>query len=74
MTQMDVVFTHLQRYKSISSKEAIKEYDITRLAAVIDRLERKGVAIGRQDCYTPTKYSKSTRYTRYYLIGEVDNG
>mgnify|MGYP003652771391 CR=1 FL=1 len=48
MTQMDIVKTHLKSYGSITPLEAQSNYNIWRLAAVINRLKNRGEAIKSQ--------------------------
>lgn len=45
MTQADIVLKHLKRKKTLTSITAFKHYSITRLAARVHELRRKGVKI-----------------------------
>lgn len=53
ITQVDVIREHLERFGSITSLEAIKKYDITRLSAVIYILvHRDGLKLRKERIYT----------------------
>lgn len=41
MTDSEIIMQHLEEHGSITSFEAIKEYNITRLAAVVHTLRHK---------------------------------
>ena len=46
MTDLDIIMQHLEEHGSITSFEAIKQYNITRLAAVVHtRRHTRGVDI-----------------------------
>ena len=47
MTQCEQVLEHIDKYGSISSLEAFREYNITRLAARIHDIEASGTKIER---------------------------
>lgn len=64
-TQKDQVIKHLKKFKSITSWEAIQEYGITRLSAVIYDLKDYGhliTTIMEKDEIT------KKRWARYVLI------
>lgn len=64
MTQKEQVLNYLREHGSITSQEAWKKYDITRLADVVFRLKKDG--------YDITTFEKRTRkgkrYAQYVLM------
>lgn len=62
ITQGQMVLNHLQQYGSITSWEAITDYRITRVGAVIYELKRRGHNITSKSETNNGKY-----YTRYIL-------
>lgn len=63
------VFRHLRHNGSITSWEAIREYGITRLSAVIFDLRREGWNITDEWEYTTNRYGEPTKFKRYKLKG-----
>ena len=61
------IFRHLRKYGSITSWEAIKEYGVTRLSAVIYDLRKQGWNIPDEWEYTTNRYGEQTRFKRYKL-------
>lgn len=71
MTQKEIVRAHLERYGKISSWEAIQNYHITRLAAVISLLRDDGCDILSVPQYTKDKNrSRGKKYVLYVLRKE----
>lgn len=68
-TQNDKVLNHCKMYGGITSYEAFAKYNITRLAARISDLERKGYHF-RHCPITRTVNGETKRYTKYELIEE----
>lgn len=68
MNQTEAVLAHLQKYKSITSWEAIKEYGATRLSDIIYRLRDRGYDIQNIWEETTNRFGTPTRYVRYVLI------
>lgn len=66
ITQEDIVLTHLREYGSITSIQAFKFHDITRLSAVIFNLREEGYDIPMT--WETSKNGK--RYGRYFLREE----
>ena len=66
VTHYDRVLNHLQRYGSITSWEAIKEYGITRLSAVIFEL-RKEYNITSTFEKSKNRYGDKISYAKYIL-------
>lgn len=61
------ILKHLRRCGSITSWEAIKEYGITRLSAVIFDLRQMGWNIPDEWEHTTNRYGEPTKFKRYYL-------
>ena len=72
MTQEDMVMDFIERKGSISSWEAIMELGITRLAAKIWKLNRKGYIFNRADVTKKNRYGKKVTYTVYSLVKGED--
>lgn len=68
-TQWKDVLGYLQMNEGISSMEAWDKFHITRLAAVIFVLRKRGYNIVSQDCTGKNEYGPYT-YTTYKLIKE----
>ena len=64
-TQEDAVLWHLQNKYTITSWEAIKEYGITRLAAHICNLRKKGEFIISEPKEITTKFGRKTIISKY---------
>ena len=64
--QHDAVLWHLNEHKSISSWEAIKEYGVTRLSAVIYDLRDEGYDIETEK-KTKNRFGNSVTYAIYKL-------
>ena len=65
MTQCEQVLNHIDQYGSITSLEAFREYNITRLAARIHDIEVSGTKIDRDTEVCENRYGEKVRYTRY---------
>lgn len=70
ITQDDRVLQHLQDNDGITSWEAIKEYGITRLSAVIFRLRKKHT-ITNEWVYARNRYNEPVKFVRYKLGQEI---
>jgi len=66
-TQKDEVLLHLQVLKTITSFEAIKEYNITRLADKIYTLRKDGYNISSELKKFTNKYGNVSSYSIYKL-------
>ena len=74
MSQKEIVLKHLKTYGNISSWEAIQNYHITRLAAVISLLRADGHDIDSIPQYTKDKNRKcGKKYVLYVLRKEHTN-
>lgn len=65
ISQRLVILKHLQQYGCISSWEAIKEYGITRLSAVIFDLRQMGYNIPDRWVSFINRYGEPTRFKEY---------
>lgn len=61
------ILRHLKHHGSITSWEAIKEYGVTRLSAVIFDLRQIGWNITDEWESTTNRYGEPTKFKRYYL-------
>lgn len=71
ITQDDRVLRHLKENNGITSWEAIKEYGITRLSAVIFRLRRSGLTIVNETIYARNRYNEPVHFVRYKLVPKI---
>ena len=69
-THQERIFLHLRLKGAISSLEAINEYGITRLAAVIFELRCKGNNIISERRTVTNRYGDDCQVAFYKLIGE----
>ena len=67
MTQDERILRHLKDYGSITSWEAITEYGITRISAVIHRLRKDGYKISTEYQTTKNRYGDKVSYGVYKL-------
>jgi hypothetical protein len=67
MSQNQKVLQHMQKWGSISSREAYECYGIMRLGARIDNLKHMGHKISAQMEQGENRYGERTRYARYRL-------
>lgn len=73
MTQTEKILRHLRKYGSITSWEAITEYRITRLGAIIFELRKDGYIIDSTLVVARNKDGEPIKYARYTLDREVNN-
>lgn len=69
-SQNQLILGHLQKYGSITSMDAFKKYDITRISARIYDLRERGYDI---QLTWETNPNTGTRYGRYVYIGGARN-
>jgi hypothetical protein len=69
ITQKEMILRHLQDYGSISSWEAIREYGVTRISAVIFNLKEDGCYFEEEWISTTNRYGNPTSYKKYILKG-----
>lgn len=68
MTQLQTVMIHLKRRGSITAWQAINEYNITRLSAIVFKLKRDlNIDIDSTLVTTTTKKGDTKRHTVYTL-------
>lgn len=67
MTYKQTIYEHLQRYGSISNREAANRYDIYCLQERIRDLRKDGVPIVSE----PKKSKTGKKYTMYHLVKEA---
>lgn len=65
VTQRMIVYKHLKRHGSITSWEAIKEYGITRLSAVIFDLRNNGIDITDKWFVFTNRFGEQSRFKMY---------
>ena len=66
-TARDRVLEHLEKYKTITSWEAIQNYGITRLSEYIRQLRLDGYMIASNWTVTLNRYGDKVRYVIYEL-------
>lgn len=69
ITQCERIIRHLNDYGSISSREAMLEYGIMRLASRINDLKRKGYIISVEFKTGKNRYGETTHFAVYRLGG-----
>ena len=67
MTQDERILRHLKDYGSITSWEAINEYGITRISAVVYRLRKNGYKISTEFKTSKNRYGDKVSYGIYKL-------
>lgn len=67
MTQRKLVLQHLDKYKKITSWDAIMEYGITRLANIIYVLRNEGYVIDSKNKTVYTRLGTQTTIAEYIL-------
>ena len=73
-TQTQKVLQYMKDFGSITQFEAFRDLGIMRLAARIADLRRLGYVIESVIETGKNRYEETTRYSRYFLIKEADNG
>lgn len=64
---------HLESGKSITSWEAIQEYNVTRLAAIIFNLKKDGMRIESKDYVGKNNNGENIRYTKYKCLDIIED-
>lgn len=67
ISQNDMILTHLKEHGAITSIEAVNRYGITRLAARIADLRKRGYTIISKDIEVKNRYGRTVRIARYSL-------
>ena len=65
MTQDELVIRYIDDFGSISSREAFLDLGVSRLAACIYRLKKRGMTFERVWETSKNRYDKSVSYVRY---------
>ena len=66
MTQHQLIMAHIDTFGSITPMEAFSEFGITRLAARVNELQRKGIILERQMESGKNRFGDNVRYMRYW--------
>ena len=69
-TQCDRIIRHLKDFGSITSREAVSEYGIMRLASRINDLRKAGYEIETETKTGKNRYGEPTHFTVYRLSKE----
>lgn len=72
MTQCEKILRHLDDFGSITSRDAINEYSIYRLASRICDLKKQGFPIEKETVCRKNIYGETVRFARYSLGGAVN--
>lgn len=67
-SQREAILNHLQTRNSITSIEAINNYGVTRLAAVVFALKKEGYNIHSNIKHGMTRYGEPCCYAEYSLV------
>ena len=67
------IIEDLESGKTITSWEAIKEYNVTRLAAIIFNLKKDGMKIESKDYTEKNGYGDTVKYTRYKCLNIIED-
>ena len=71
-TQAEKVLMHLRYFGSITPMEAIQDYGITRLAAMIHNLRKSGEPIGKIIELGTNRFGEKSHWAKY-IYGKVDS-
>lgn len=71
-SQISDIISHLRKYKTITSYEAIKKYGATRLSGIIFILRDKGFGIETKMIQGKNKYGHVTNYAVYHLVKDLE--
>lgn len=72
MTQCERILAYIEQYGSITSKTAMDEYGIMRLASRISELRRQGVPIAAQIVIGKNRYGEKIRYSEYMFMNKKE--
>ena len=68
-TQTDKILSHLNTYGSITTYEAFKRYNITRLSARIFDIRKRGYMVGVTQVTKKNDEGNTVTYAKYTLLG-----
>jgi len=69
----DAILWHLKTYGHITSYEAIKEYGVTRLAAIIFNHRKNGYDIDSMPLKKKTRFGRSTTISKYIYLKPIES-
>ena len=69
----DAILWHLKTYGHITSYEAIKEYGVTRLAAIIFNHRKNGYDIDSMPLKKKTRFGRSTTISKYIYSKPIES-
>lgn len=69
MSQSEMVLYHIDKYGSITDREAVYDYGIMRLGSIIHKLRKNGYNIKTNMTTGKNRFKKSTTYA-VYTMGE----
>ncbi len=72
-TGADAILWHLKTYGNITSYEAIKEYGVTRLAAIIFNHRKNGYDIDSMPLKKKTRFGRSTTISKYIYTKPIES-
>ena len=67
-SKTEKVLNHLEKYKTITSLEAIELYGSTRLSAIIFNLRKRGYNIITEDLPFTDRFGTKSHYGKYILV------
>lgn len=67
-SKTEKVLNHLEKYKTITSLEAIELYGATRLSAIIFNLRKRGYNIITEDLPFVDRFGTKSHYGKYILV------
>jgi len=70
MTQCERILQYMEKFGSITNREAVINLDIMRLASRIHDLQKEGYNIKRENVKKKNESGEFKHYTRYSLEGE----
>ena len=71
ITKTECIKRHLEEYGNITSWEAIQEYGVTRLSAIIFNLRKSGINISNEWIRFTDRFGTDGKYVQYILIKNV---
>lgn len=71
-SQTSEIITHLRKYKTITSNEAIKLFGATRLSGIIYVLKERGFGIETEMVQGKNRYGHITNYAIYHLVKDIE--
>lgn len=68
------IIAHLRKYKTITSNEAYKKFNATRLSGIIFILRKRGFGIETEMIQGKNRYGRISNYAIYHLVKDIDKG